>query len=429
MTPVSSLDGAQPKQVPNTRDQDYGSELRGIWTTHPQAWLAAIVDSSDDAIIGKTLDSVIRSWNRAASRIFGYEADEIIGRPVTTLMPPDRQFEELQIVARLVRGERVDHFETVRMRKDGTRIDVSLSVSPIRGPQGEIVGAAKVARDVTESKRAEQELLGQLQNLTIQLEQQIRERDSLHESAEKALRLAEEARRVAEEASSAKSRFVATVSHELRTPLNAITGYVELLEMQIRGPVTPEQREDLMRIRKSADVLRRLIDDVLSLARMESGHLEYRYETVSLDRFLGTLESFIAPRVTQKGLRYRFDPDGCDMLVAIDRDKVEQIMLNLLSNAVKYTEKGSITLRCRVLEDGFALQVVDTGPGIPPPSRESIFQPFVRDERTRTTVSESTGLGLAISREMARAMGGDVTVESEEGVGSTFSLRLPKLKV
>ena len=178
----------------NTRDESVGGGLTGIWASHPQAWLAAIVDSSDDAIIGKTLDSVIRSWNRAASRIFGYEANEIIGRPVTTLIPPERLYEEPQIVARLVRGERVDHFETVRVRKDGSRIDVSLSVSPIRDREGEIVGAAKVARDVTEIKRSEQELMGQLQDLTFQLEEQLRQRQSLQDAAEQALRLAEQAR-------------------------------------------------------------------------------------------------------------------------------------------------------------------------------------------------------------------------------------------
>jgi PAS domain S-box-containing protein len=401
----------------------------GIWSANPEQWLAAIVDSSDDAIIGKTLDSIIRSWNRAASRIFGYEAKEIVGRPVTTLMPPELQFQEEHIVARLVQGQRIEHFETVRVRKDGARIDVSLSVSPIRDHGGHIVGAAKVARDVTEAKRvhrAETDLIQQLQDVTVELEQQLEEAKTLQEELERLTRVAEEARRIAEEANTAKSQFVARMSHELRTPLNAIAGYVEILELQIRGPITDAQREDLARIKRSTDALRRLIDDILSFAKLESGRVEFHYETVALDRFLDTLESFIAPRVERKGLLYRFDPDGADITVWIDKDKVQQIMLNLLSNAVKFTESGEITLRCRTAHDTFALQVADTGPGISPSRRESIFEPFVQGHHPTSNPSEGTGLGLAISRELARAMGGNVTVESEPGKGSTFSLVLPR---
>src|ERR1043165_4531625 len=139
-----------------------GEAPTGIWAMNPQAWLAAIVDSSDDAIVGKTLDSIVRSWNRAASRMFGYAPNEIIGRPVTVLMPPELQSQETEIVSKLSRGERIEHFETTRVRKDGTRIEVSLSVSPIREPSGRIIGAAKLARDISEAKRrreAERQLL------------------------------------------------------------------------------------------------------------------------------------------------------------------------------------------------------------------------------------------------------------------------------
>ena len=429
----------------------------GSWDSNPQAWLAAIVDSSDDAIVGKTLDSVVRSWNPAASRIFGYSPSEIIGRPVTVLIPPELQHQETEIVAKLARGERVEHFETIRVRKDGTRIDVSLSVSPIREPSGAVIGAAKIARDISEAKRlrnAEAELLAQLQDLTIELEQQLDEAQSLQEElelankeleqslfnaedaqrqadqargdAEAARRLADEARRVAEEANSAKGQFLATMSHELRTPLNAITGYVDLIELEVRGPVTGQQREDLMRVRRSADTLRRLIDDVLSFAKLEAGRLEFHYTDVNLAEFLGALEAFIAPRVAQKGLSYRFEPLGADVTATIDRDKVQQIMLNLLSNAVKFTVAGGITVRCRVDSAGIAIDVADTGPGISRQLQDSIFEPFVQGDRSLTRIAEGTGLGLSISRHLARAMGGDVILESEEGRGSTFTLILPR---
>jgi PAS domain S-box-containing protein len=414
-----------------------------IWAANSIAWLAAIVESSDDAIVGKTLDSIIRSWNPAATRMFGYEPHEIIGRPVTTLMPPELQYQEAEIVAKLVRGERIDHFETIRVRKDGKRLEVSLSVSPIRDDTGKIIGAAKVARDITEAnrlRRAEQELVQQLQDLTMELEQQLEESQALQEEleatnddlvgsvneAQKARKDAETARHEAEDANAAKSQFLAKMSHELRTPLNAIAGYVELLELEIRGPITQAQRDDLARIRRSSDTLRRLIEDVLNFAKLESGRLQFHYEMIALGPFLGTLEAFIAPRVERKGLRYRLESGDADITVRMDQDKVQQIILNLLSNAVKFTDAGEITLRCHVSHDTVAIQVVDTGKGVPANALESIFEPFVQAGRGSASLSEGTGLGLSISRELARAMGGDVTVESEEGKGSTFSLVLPR---
>ena len=424
-------------------------EPASVFRTNPEAWLAAIVESSDDAIVGKTLDSVIRSWNSGARRIFGYDSAEIVGKPIYTLIPPELHHEETEIIARLMRGERVEHYETVRVRRDGTRIDVSLSVSPIRNESGQIIGAAKVARDVTEAKslqRAEQELLEQLQELTVELEQQVEEAQSLQEEVEQAnnelvasladaeaardqaeisQREAEAARHAAEDANAAKGQFLATMSHELRTPLNAIVGYVDLLKVGVHGPLTEIQREDLARIRRSAETLHRLIEDVLNFAKLESGKVEYRYESVVLDELLGTLEGFIAPRLTEKNLAYHFDPTHASVTASIDRDKVEQIMLNLLSNAVKFTDTGRIDVRCVVQDSTFRIDVKDTGRGIEPILLDTIFEPFIQGSRSLTRSAEGTGLGLSISRQLARAMGGDITVESEVGKGSTFAVVLP----
>ena len=432
---------------PNT---DRAPEPAGPALANPDAWLAAIVESSDDAIVGKTLDSVIRSWNDGAHRIFGYRSAEVIGKPIYILIPPELRHEEPEIIARLLRGERVDHYETVRLRKDGSRVEVSLSISPIRSASGEIIGAAKVARDVTEAKRlqrAEREFVEQLQGLTSELEQQIEEAQSLQEEVEQAnnelaaslaaaeaarqeaeiaRRDADGARRQAEEANTAKSQFLATMSHELRTPLNAIVGYVDILDLGVHGSLTEEQREDLSRIRRSEETLHRLIEDVLSFARLESGKIEYRYQDVVLDRFLATLEGFFAPRLAQKNLEYRFEPNGGAVTVSMDRDKVEQIMLNLLSNAVKFTDRGRIDVRCDVNEDSFRIEVKDTGRGIRPALTESIFEPFTQGDGSLTRPAEGTGLGLSISRQLARAMGGDIVVDSVTGEGSTFSLVLPR---
>jgi PAS domain S-box len=322
-----------------------------FWATHPERWLAAIVESSEDAIVGKTLDSVIRSWNAGATQIFGYTADEIIGRPVLVLIPPERQNEEREIVERLSRGERIQHFQTVRVRKDGSRVDVSLSVSPIRDPAGEIVGAAKIARDITEANRlrsAERELSEQLQQQAVELEQQIEESQALQEELEQtndelqqAVAASGSAARRAEDASRAKSLFFATMNHELRTPLNAVTGYVDLLELGLFGPLTEAQRSSLERIKINGQTLLRLIDDVLDLARLESGRVEYDLTEFRIDDLLTTLETFIAPALRQKGIAYHFEACGPGIRAWADRGKTEQVLLNLLSNCAQVHRGGA----------------------------------------------------------------------------------------
>ena len=420
-----------------------GRKRASLFSKNPEAWLAAIVESSDDAIVGKTLDSVIRSWNAGATRIFQYRPSEIIGRSVLELIPPELQHEEQEIIDRLSRGERVDHFETVRLRRDGTRVDVSLSVSPIRDERGQIIGAAKIARDVSEQKRlreAERELSNQLQEVAAELEQQLEEGQSLQEELEesneslsRALAEAEQfgqdaeaARKEAERASNAKSQFLAMMSHELRTPLNAIAGYIDLLDMGIRGPITPDQKQDFSRIKRSQESLLRLIDDVLDFAKLEAGRLDYDYEDVKLNDLLNVLETFVAPKVGEKRLAYSVD--GCDdgLMVSIDRAKVEQILLNLLSNAVKFTDRGEIRVICRIDEQYVHVQVRDTGRGIRAELLEAVFEPFVQGDKPLTRTTQGTGLGLSISRQLSRAMGGDILVESTVGKGSTFTLLLPR---
>ena len=421
---------ARTKRVENRQDHE-----RPFFEQNLDAWLAAIVESSDDAIIGKTLDSVIRSWNSGATHMFGYRPSEIIGDSVLRLMPPELQYQEAEIVALLASGQRIDHFETVRLRKDGTPLEVSLSVSPIRDADGVVVGAAKIARDITEAKRlqrAEHILNEQLQSLAAELEQQVEEGQALTTELEMAneqlietAAAAEAARVRADEVNTAKSAFLATMSHELRTPLNAIMGYVDLLDVGIRGPLDPAQREDLSRIKRGADTLLRLIDDVLHFAKLEGGRIEFTYDTVRLDEFASALEAFIAPRVVKKGLSYRLIA-GTDQVVKIDRARAEQIMLNLLSNAVKFTSQGSIDVLCDADDQFIRLSVRDTGPGIRADLLASIFEPFFQGDSSLTRTADGTGLGLSISRQLARAMGGDIFVESKLGEGSVFTVLLPR---
>ena len=232
--------------------------------------------------------------------------------------------------------------------------------------------------------------------------------------------------REAHEANRAKSQFLTTMSHELRTPLNAIGGYTELIEMGLRGPITDQQRDDLLRIRRSQRHLLGLINDLLNFARLESGHVELHLEPVTVSDELAAVEPLIAPQLAAKRLRYERRDGHSRVICHADRDKLRQVLLNLLSNAVKFTPgDGEVTVSWEANDDVVRIHIRDTGQGIPAHKLEAIFEPFVQLTNTLTRVTEGTGLGLAISRELARAMAGDVTVTSQVGKGSTFTLLLP----
>jgi signal transduction histidine kinase len=242
------------------------------------------------------------------------------------------------------------------------------------------------------------------------------------------LREAEHAQRTlaeaAQEANHAKSQFLATMSHELRTPLNAIGGYAELLEMELHGTLTEEQRQDVTRIQKSQKHLLGLITDLLNFAKIETGHIELKDEIVSLEDAIVGVEVIVAPAIAAKKLRYRRERSAASISCRGDRDKIGQVLLNLASNAVKFAPEGSeVTIEWSVTPVRILVDVIDNGPGIPREKQELIFQPFVQ-LKDHHRVSEGTGLGLAISRELARAMGGDVTVKSEPPHGSKFTLDL-----
>jgi signal transduction histidine kinase len=216
------------------------------------------------------------------------------------------------------------------------------------------------------------------------------------------------------------------MSHELRTPLNAIIGYVDLMDLGIGGTIAASHGEYLRRIRRGADTLLRLIDDVLTFAKLEGGRTEYRFSAVRVIDVADALEEFIAPRIALKGLAYQFVPCDPDLVVCVDRAKLEQILLNLLSNAVKFTNFGRVEVVCGSDKQHARIEVRDTGEGIRAELHEAIFEPFVQVGRSLTRTIEGTGLGLSISRQMARAMGGDITVESIVGQGSTFTVILPR---
>jgi signal transduction histidine kinase len=235
-----------------------------------------------------------------------------------------------------------------------------------------------------------------------------------------------DARAEAEEANRAKAQFLSAMSHELRTPLNAIGGYTELLAMGIHGETTPAQRLALERIQRSQQVLLGLINDVLSFARVEAGHLDFQLQPLVVDSLMERVEAVIEPQAVARGITLRREP-APDIHAIGDAERVTQILLNLLANAVKFTEPGgSVDLSAERDGGAVCVHVADTGRGIPAGQLNSVFDPFVQLERHRTEQSQQgIGLGLAISRELARGMGGDVRVRSEEGIGSTFTLTVP----
>jgi signal transduction histidine kinase len=217
------------------------------------------------------------------------------------------------------------------------------------------------------------------------------------------------------------------MSHELRTPLNAIAGYADLLLLGVRGELSAAVRGDVERIRRSGQHLLSLINDILNFAKVEAGQLSYHLEEVPMATLLADLEALVAPQVAQRRLEYASQPDGADVSAWADAEKTRQVLLNLVTNAVKFTEPGGrITVSCERAHDGVRIRVRDTGRGIPPEQVGRIFDPFVQVDRHLTVDSQQgVGLGLAISRDLARAMGGDLSVQSVVGQGSTFTLRLP----
>ncbi|MBV9111034.1 MAG: HAMP domain-containing histidine kinase [Gemmatimonadetes bacterium] len=234
----------------------------------------------------------------------------------------------------------------------------------------------------------------------------------------------ERQRNAADDANRAKSAFLAVMSHELRTPLNAIAGYVQLMEMEIHGPVTPAQREALDRVSRSQKHLLRLINDVLNLARIEAGRVEYVIEPVDLAALMADVTPMVDPQAQAKGLALEVSvPAG--VVAWADREKVQQIVINLLSNAIKFTPSGGhVSVDARPGGGRVRLHVSDTGIGIPAEKQGSVFDPFVQVDMSRTRRSEGSGLGLAISRDLARGMGGELSVQSTAGSGSTFTLTL-----
>ena len=292
---------------------------------------------------------------------------------------------------------------------------LSVRLDPVLPREQLAPSVVAVIADITERRQAEQERARLLANT-----------ERARKEANISRLEAEAARSEAEQASRAKSEFLAMMSHELRTPLNAIDGYAELIELEVRGPVTPAQREDIQRIRRSQKHLLALINDVLNFVRLDSGTVRYEIREFGLDDAIRDVEDVTTLQLHAKALRFVRRSGGEGLRVWADREKVEQILVNLMTNAIKFTQpNGEIMLECASVADHVMVRVSDTGRGIPSDKLFAIFEPFVQVARSAGAPNEGVGLGLAISRDLSRAMGGDLVAESVMGKGSTFTLTLP----
>jgi two-component system, sensor histidine kinase and response regulator len=357
--------------------------------------LASIVDSSSDAIIGKNPDGTIVSWNPAAVRIFGYSVEEAVEKHVSMLIAPERMHEMRDVMNRIVRGEHVDRFDSVCLRKDGSRFDASLAVSPIMDKTGTVLGISTIANDISLRKRAEREML--------------------------------RAKEAAEDVARSKTESLANISQELRTPMNVLLGMTELvLDTQLDA----EQREYLLIVQSSANSLLRLVDDLLDLSKTESSGLQLSLMPFNLPE---TIRQTIRPlflQAQQIGLEIscQIHPSVPDTLIG-DVGRLRQVLVNLVGNAIKFTQRGTITVRAHctardVQKAEVFFSISDTGIGIPLDRQPTIFEPATQGNGGATRKHGGKGLGLAISSRLVELMGGKLSVDSAPGQGSTFSFSL-----
>jgi PAS domain S-box-containing protein len=380
--------------------------------------LAAIVESSDDAIAGTGTDGMILSWNAGAERLFGYTAEEMIGKPVAMLVPGERMHELGTVAGRVNAGEGVEEHQTRGLRKDGTEVDVSLTVSPIFDPLQRVTGAAVIARDITQTRRQQ----SQLQALLTKERVARADAEAAHQA------LAEQNERL-RELDRLKDEFISLVSHELRTPLTSIRGYLELLLDGGAGELSDDQNRFLGVVDRNSKRLMHLVGDLLFLAQVEAGKLTLELGHVDLDDVVTEAMEAAKPIADEKGIELRSAVEPTPPMVG-DRGRLAQVLDNLVSNALKFsTDGGSVDVQVSSSNGEVVLEVRDTGIGISPAEQEHLFDRFFRSSEATERAIPGTGLGLTIVKAIVERHEGTVEVESVKGQGTTMRVRLPAMSV
>jgi PAS domain S-box-containing protein len=367
-------------------------------TTTNVAFRLFVESVVDYAIFTLDKEGYITSWNKGAQRAKGYSPEEIIGQHFSVFYTPEdraRKHPQFELAYAIKHGRYEE--EGWRVRKDGSLFWANVVITAVFDENGQHIGFGKVTRDLSE--RREQ------QARALELERQ---------------------RASAEASSKAKTEFLTTMSHELRTPLNAILGYMDLLEAGVHGELNEQQLGSIRRVRRSSRVLLALINDVLNIARIEAGHVDYRIEEFALADLLRDVDVIMTPQYVHAGIDLSFT-GAKDLRVKADVEKTHQILLNLLSNSLKFTpEGGKVTVETTSGERDVQITVTDTGRGIAEDKLDMVFERFVQVDRHLTAESQQgAGLGLAISRELARAMGGDLTALPHE-TGARLRVTLPR---
>ena len=370
------------------------------------AQLAAIVESSDDAIIGKTLEGLITSWNKGAQKLYGYTAEEVLGKSLSLLSPSGHSEELSHLLEQLSRGEHISQYEIEKIRKDGQRVLVAITASPILDSLGRVVGASVTARDISERKRAET-----LTTEKMRLEIEIAE----HKKVEKKI----------QETTKIKDDFTAMVSHELRTPLAVIKEGLDIVVDGTSGPLNADQQKYLETANRNVDRLGRLINDVLDYQKFESGHVDFNMASQDMNGLVGEIVQGFLPVAEKKGLELTSVYQKDLPPVMYDKDKITQVLTNLINNAVKFTSQGGVKITTDSGDNWIRISVHDTGEGIKGEDRTKLFQSFSQLSTGGARKTGGTGLGLVISKEIVTKHHGRIEVDSVHGKGSTFHVILP----
>jgi PAS domain S-box-containing protein len=369
-----------------------------VQTLDPGAFLAAIVESSNDVIIGKTLEGVITSWNAAAERLYGYSAQEAVGQSISMLVPPERPDEVPAILRRISSGQPVQNYETVRVRKDGSRLEVALTISPVRDGSGTIIGASTIARDIGTRRQSDAALARAVAQLERQNHDLVRSNEEL-------------------------DAFAYVVSHDLAQPLQVVFGYLELLSTQYGEAMEPRAREWVEVALRNVDRTRSLVREVLTYAR--AGSAGGAREPVDLQELVGVVLEGLSAAVAESG--GRVDIEGELPLVIGDASQLGQVLQNLISNGLKFRRPDVRPVVCisspRRTEETVELVVADNGIGIAREHRDRVFEMFQRVGDRNAYAG--TGVGLAIVRKVVERHGGRIWVDEAEGGGSAFHVVLP----